>query len=153
MSTLGKAVAIAAKAHMDKTDNGGQAYIMHPIRLVMRLRTRDEELMSIAILHDVIEDSEWTLEMLEHEGFSKRVVNALAMLTHEPEDSYEEYIRKISTNMDAILVKLEDLRDNSDITRLKGLRYKDIERVRKYHKAHVFLTKCLNTNKEIYGQA
>jgi hypothetical protein len=136
---LGKAIAIASTVHHPQKDKGGNAYILHPIRIMMRLRSNDEELMSIAILHDTVEDSEWTLKDLKEVGFSKRVTDALALLTHDPNDSYMEYIKKISTNADAVRVKLEDLRDNSDITRLKGLREKDIERMEKYHRAYLFL--------------
>jgi GTP diphosphokinase / guanosine-3',5'-bis(diphosphate) 3'-diphosphatase len=140
---LGRAIAIASSVHQDQKDKGGHAYILHPIRIMMRLRTDDEELMQIAILHDTIEDSEWTVEQLRKEGFSERVCGALEVLTHIKSDSYEEYIKKISINHDAVVVKLEDLRDNSDITRLKGLRPKDFERIEKYHKAYTFLSKTL----------
>ncbi len=142
---LGKAMAIASKVHETQRDKGGSAYILHPIRVMMRLRTDDEELMAIAVLHDVVEDSkEWTIERLSVEGFSDRVIGALSLLTHRPEDTYEAYVKKIATNRDAVVVKLEDLRDNSDITRLKGLRSKDFERMEKYHRAFLFLRKTLD---------
>ena len=146
---LGKAVSIAARAHEKQTDKGGHTYILHPIRLMQRLRTQDEELMSIAILHDSIEDSSGkvTLDLLRAEGFSERVVHALTLLTHDKSVPYEEYIAAISGNTDATLVKIEDLRDNSDITRLKGLREKDIERLQKYHKAYLFLRGMLEVRK------
>jgi hypothetical protein len=106
---------------------------------MMRLRCDDEELMSIAVLHDVVEDSEVTISDLTDMGFSKRVTDALFLLTHVKGDSYEAYIRKIGTSRDATLVKLEDLRDNSDITRLKGLTEKDHARLMKYNKSFVYL--------------
>ena len=140
MSMLGQAISIAAQAHSNQTDKGGNAYILHPIRLMMRLRTDDQELMQIAILHDVIEDDkEWTIEKLIENGFSKRVTNALTLLTHLSQDSYEEYIKKISTNTDATRVKLEDLKDNSDLSRLKGVTQKDFDRVIKYQKSYTYL--------------
>lgn len=147
---LGRAIAIASTVHEKQTDKGGKAYITHPIRIMMRLRTDDEELMQIAIMHDVIEDShgEWTLDRLREEGFSERVLSALALLTHDPLVKYEDYIRQIATSRDATRVKLEDLRDNSDITRLKGLRPKDFERMEKYHRAHMFLRKTLEAASE-----
>lgn len=147
---LGKAIAIASAVHEAQHDKGGKAYIMHPIRIMMRLRTEDEELMQIAILHDVIEDSAgaWTIERLRETGFSERVCSALTLLTHDPLVKYEDYIRQIATNRDAIRVKMEDLRDNSDITRLKGLRPKDFERMEKYQRAHVFLRKTLEASTE-----
>lgn len=145
---LGKAIAIASKVHETQKDKGGNAYILHPIRVMMRLRTNDEELMQIAILHDVVEDSkEWTLERLREEGFSDRVITALTLLTHNPEESYEDYIKKIATNADSLRIKLEDLRDNSDITRLKGLCGKDFQRMEKYHRAYLFLKNTLENMK------
>lgn len=148
---LGKAIAIASKVHEAQKDKGGHAYILHPIRIMMRLRTNDAELMQIAILHDVVEDSpEWTISKLKLEGFSERVLDALTLLTHEAEDSYEDYVKKISTNPDSTRVKLEDLRDNSDITRLKGLRERDFKRMEKYHRAYLYLRKALE-NMEACG--
>jgi len=144
---LGKAIAIASKVHENQKDKGGHAYILHPIRIMMRLRTNDEELMQIAILHDVVEDSdEWTVDRLLQEGFTGRVLNALKLLTHDSKDTYETYVKQLSTNTDAIRVKLEDLRDNSDITRLKGLRGQDLERMEKYHRAYLFLRKTLENS-------
>lgn len=151
MTMLGTAIAIAAKAHENKSDKGGNAYILHPMRIMLRLRTTDEELMAMAILHDVIEDTDWTLEQLRHAGMSQRVVNALSCLTHPKTESYEAYIKRVSTNMDAIKIKLEDLRDNSDITRLKGLSQEDIERMEKYHKAYTYLINILKTANAVYG--
>lgn len=136
---LGRAIAIASEAHVDVVDRGGKPYILHPIRIMMRLRTSDEELMSMAILHDVVEDSDWTFDKLRAEGFSERVIKGLICLTHIDGESYEDYIERIGTNIDAIEVKMEDLRDNSDITRLKGLSDKDLLRTRKYHRSFLRL--------------
>lgn len=148
---LGLAISIAAQVHESQKDRGGHAYILHPMRIMLRLRTTDEELMQIAILHDVVEDSDgkFTLTRLSELGFSKRVTDALALLTHDKETPYEAYITKIATNVDAIKIKLEDLRDNSDITRLKGLRKKDFERMEKYNKAFVFLKDTLENLKKV----
>ena len=138
---LAKAISIASQSHQDQTDKAGKAYILHPLRLMFRLRTDDEELMQIAVLHDVVEDcSDWSAGELLDAGFSTRVISALILLTHDDFSSYEDYIEKIGTNIDAIRVKKEDLRDNSDITRLKGITEKDLLRVQKYHKAFLRLT-------------
>jgi (p)ppGpp synthase/HD superfamily hydrolase len=141
---LGRAIAIAAQVHAKQTDRGGKAYILHPIRVMMRLRTDDEELMCIAILHDCVEDSngEVTVDSLRFDGFSERVVTGVETLSHREGESYEEYIRRIAVRRDLIKVKKEDLRDNGDITRLKGLRDKDFERMQKYHRAFAFLCKA-----------
>lgn len=130
-----KAMFYAARGHLGQRDRGGHAYILHVMRVAMRLRTNDEELMSIAVMHDLVEDGEITWTELIKAGFSDRVINGLRCLTHQAGDSYDEYIEKMRGNLDALLVKREDLRDNSDITRLKGLRQKDFERMEKYIRA------------------
>lgn len=135
--SFGKAMFIAAREHMNARDKGGHAYILHPMRIAMRLRTSDEELMSIAVLHDVIEDSKVTFDDLRANEFSERVISALKLLTHQKGVSYDEYIERMRGNRDALTIKREDLRDNSDITRLKGISDKDFERMKKYQKAFV----------------
>jgi len=141
---LGKAIALASKTHELQKDKGGKAYILHPIRIMMRLRTEDAELMQIAILHDVVEDApDVSLNDLTVMGFSTRVTDALELLTHDRDVEYQDYVKAVASNYDATRVKLEDLRDNSDITRLKGLRKKDFDRMEKYHRAYLFLKKTL----------
>ena len=137
---LGKAIALAAKAHEDQTDRGDHAYILHPLRMMMRLRTDDDELMAIAVLHDVIEDSDWTLADLVKAGFSDRVIEGVNALTRITNETYDHFIKRCALNKDEKLVKREDLRDNSDITRLKGLRQKDFERLEKYSRAFIYLS-------------
>lgn len=138
---LGIAISIAAKAHLGQIDKGGKPYILHPIRLMDRFQ--DPELKQIAVLHDVCEDTDITLFDLQDLGFSHRVIRALDALTHDSRDSYAEYIDIIAMLEDAILVKLEDLRDNSDITRLKGITPRDLKRMEKYHKAYTKLKEAL----------
>lgn len=147
-----KAMYIAAKAHLGVRDKGGHAYILHPMRIAMRLRTSDEELMSIAILHDVIEDSKITFEDLKAEGFSDRVIYGLRLLTHQKGVSYEDYIDNLRGSRDALRVKREDLRDNSDITRLKGLEEKDFRRMEKYIRAFAKVEKYLKELEEGLNQ-
>jgi guanosine-3',5'-bis(diphosphate) 3'-pyrophosphohydrolase len=146
---FGLAMHIAAREHIHVTDKGGNAYILHPMRIAMRLRTNDEELMSIAIMHDVIEDSKLTFEDLREYGFSDRVIDALKLLTHMKGLSYDDYIDAMKYNRDALLVKREDLRDNSDITRLKGITEKDFDRMKKYQRSFVKVEAYLKAlNKE-----
>lgn len=135
---LNTAIHQATIAHDGQKDRGGHAYILHPLRIMYRLRTGDEELMSIAVLHDSIEDSKGkvTIDSLSALGFSYRVLKALELLTHDPAVDYMDYIRLIQHNPDAVRVKLEDLRDNSDITRLKGLQQKDFDRLARYSIAY-----------------
>lgn len=138
MSTLAKAISIAAQAHFGQVDKSGKAYILHPLHLMNQLMY-DEELAIIAVLHDVVEDSDWELRDLAQAGFSERVINALSCLTHYSHNSYETYIEIICGNQDAITVKRKDLEHNSCITRLKGVRPKDLARIEKYHKAFLKL--------------
>jgi len=141
MKLLAKAIEIAVKAHEGQFDKGGKPYILHPLYLMNQLMF-DTKLAQIAVLHDVVEDSDVTLEDLEEYGFSYRVIFALKLLTHQKDQSYSEYIDKISGNYDAIRVKRKDLEHNSDITRLKGISPKDLERMEKYHRAFILLGKA-----------
>lgn len=140
-SLLGLAIAIVAEAFKDKIDNGGQPYILHCL-YVMNKTQGDEERKIIAVLHDLLEDCspEWSADRLASLGFSIRIITALDLLTHKKgEDYLDVYIKKIATNPDAREVKLRDLEHNSMITRLKGLREKDIDRLVKYQRAYVYL--------------
>ena len=135
---LSKAISLATEAHEGVYDRGGKPYILHPLHLMTELLF-DTALATIAVLHDVVEDSPITLGDLKSIGFSPRVLAALSLLTHLPEDSYDVYIDKICTSYDAIRVKRKDLEHNSDITRLKGVTGKDLLRIAKYHKAFLKL--------------
>ena len=137
---LAVAIVLAAEGFKHITDKSGEPYILHCLRVMNNLHTRDKELQIIAILHDAIEDGITTIARLHELGFSQRVIAALILLSHDKKVPYEEYIRAIATNNDARLVKLADLKDNSDITRLKGLRNKDFDRVEKSHKAYIYLS-------------
>jgi guanosine-3',5'-bis(diphosphate) 3'-pyrophosphohydrolase len=139
--TLAIAIALAAEGFKDKVDKAGEPYILHCLRVMNNLHTRDKELQSIAILHDVVEDRVATLHDLRVLKFSERVIEAVMLLTHPAGMEYQKYIRRLADNEDARLVKLADLRDNSDITRLKGLTKKDMERMEKYHQAYTYLSK------------
>jgi len=134
---LAKAISIVSQAFAKKLDKGGNPYILHCLHVMNQMPQTDYELMSIAVLHD---HTNWTFQMLRDEGFSERVVNAVSCLTHDHNVSYDDYIKIISTNKDARLVKLADLRHNSDITRLKGLRKVDHERLEKYCRSYVYLS-------------
>jgi len=139
MANLGRAIEIAVSAHAGQTDKGGKPYILHPMWVMNKVRHLGEAYMIAAILHDVPEDTEWTIDMLIEEGFSIEVITALMYLTHSEEDSYEDYIKNLSRSKIAKAVKLRDLEHNSKITRLKGLRKKDFDRLAKYHKAYTYL--------------
>lgn len=142
MNNLSKAISITAVAFEDKLDRGGVPYIMHCLHvmdIIGKKTDKDPEMMCIAVMHDLIEDTEWTLTDLESAGFSKRIVDGVAAMTHDPYESYDEYIEVISKNPDARMIKLVDIKHNSDIHRMKGLTEKDFARQVKYHKAYAFL--------------
>lgn len=136
---LALAINVATKAHQGQYDKGGKPYILHPLHLMNQLMF-DPQLATIAVLHDVVEDSDYTINTLRVMGFSKRVTDAVSLLTHMPHQKYHEnYIADIATNYDAIRVKRKDLQHNSCITRLKGVTPKDHLRMEKYNKAFLFL--------------
>src|SRR5688572_12689020 len=112
MATLEDAIAIAAQAHRRQKDKAGAAYILHPLRLMMRMKTESEKIA--AILHDVVEDTGWTIEMLRDQDFSEEVLEAVECLTKREGESYEEFIERAGTNPVARRVKIADLEDNMD---------------------------------------
>lgn len=128
-----KAMKIAFEAHKNQTDKSGIPYIYHPIHLAEQMD--DEESVTVALLHDVVEDTDWTLEQLKAEGFSNVVITALSYLTHDDSVPYMEYIIKIAENPIAKKVKLADLKHNSDLLRLDYVNDKAKKRVEKYKRA------------------
>jgi (p)ppGpp synthase/HD superfamily hydrolase len=138
---LGIAIAIAAKGFENKTDKAGEPYILHCLRVMNGVDQNDKELMAMAVLHDVVEDGVCTINDLISHGFSQRVLIGVITLTHNKDVSYDDYIKHISACPDAVKVKLADLKDNSNITRLKGLTKKDFDRMEKYHRSYTYLSK------------
>lgn len=130
---LGKVLVLATNAHAGQFDKGGKPYILHPLAVMALLNSDDEELQCIALLHDVIEDTKTTWIQLREIGCTDRVINAVDALTKMPGQSYDEYKEKVFSNKDAMLVKMADLRHNTDIRRLKGVSQKDIDRLAKYN--------------------
>jgi len=135
---LALAIKIASGVHYGQFDRGKKPYILHPLFLMNQLLF-DTQLATIAVLHDVVEDSDITIEYLTYVGFSKRVTDALELLTHDPEDDYPTYINKMKDNYDVIRIKRKDIDHNSRTTRLKGVSDKDTARIVKYHKAFLIL--------------
>jgi len=138
-SVLAKAIAIASEKHMGAFDKGGMPYILHPLRVMSFLKSEDMELMAIAVLHDVVEDTDTTYEYLREMGMTERIIEGVRALTKIPGETTDEYKAKIKSSKDAILVKMADLRHNSDIRRLKGVTEKDVKRIEKYHKFYLEL--------------
>lgn len=138
-----RAIEIALDAHRNQKDKNGQPYILHVMRVGLRGRTDDEKI--IGFLHDVVEDSHWTFEMLASEGFSEKILTALKCLTKKSEDEpYEEFISRVKTNQLAISVKLNDLEDNMDVRRMENVHEKDMKRLNKYLKAYKELAELKN---------
>lgn len=136
---LGKVLVLATNAHAGQFDKGGNPYILHPLKVMHYLKTDDEELQCIALLHDVIEDTKTTWDDLRAIGCTNRVIDAVVALTKMPGQSYEEYKLGVFANPDAMKVKMADLRHNTDIRRLKGVSEKDIERMAKYNRFYLEL--------------
>jgi (p)ppGpp synthase/HD superfamily hydrolase len=136
---LSKMITLATELHAGQYDKGGRPYILHPLTVMHRLRTDDEELQCIAVGHDLLEDTDIGQESLRRLGFSERVVKGIACLTKYPGEDEAQYREAVRANPDAVRVKMEDLRHNSDIRRLKGVRPKDIERMVRYHEFYLEL--------------
>jgi len=130
---LGKMLVLATNKHAGQFDRGGAPYILHPLKVMHYLKSTDEELMCIALGHDMIEDTDATYQELRDAGMSERVIAGITALTKIPGETYEEYKAKVFANIDAMLVKKEDLRHNTDVRRLKGVSEKDIARMTKYN--------------------
>ena len=130
---LGKVLVLATNAHAGQFDRGGKPYILHPLKVMHYLKTDDEELQCIALLHDVVEDTDTSWKDLEAIGCTERVLNAVRALTKLPGQTYDEYKEVVFANGDAMRVKLCDLRHNTDIRRLKGVTQKDVDRITKYN--------------------
>jgi (p)ppGpp synthase/HD superfamily hydrolase len=138
MATVEDAVSIAARAHRGQKDKAGAPYLLHPLRMMLRMET--EAAMMAAVLHDVVEDTEWTLERLREAGFSGEVLEAVDCLTHREGESYEEFVERVRTNPIARQVKIADLEDNMNVRRINQLGPRDLERLEKYHRAWRVLT-------------
>jgi (p)ppGpp synthase/HD superfamily hydrolase len=129
---LDKMLHIAVNAHHGQFDKGGNPYILHPLKVMHYLKSDDEELMCMALGHDVIEDTDVTYQDLRDAGISERVIEGLKCLTKQRGQTYDEYKTAVFGNVDAMKVKMADLRHNTDIRRLKGVTEKDIARIAKY---------------------
>lgn len=128
-----KAIRLAYEAHHGQVDKCGLPYVFHPYHLAEQMET--EETVTAALLHDVVEDTDYTLEDLAEMGFPRSVLDALALLTHDPKVPYLEYVAALRKNPIAKAVKLADLAHNSDLTRLGHVTEKDLERAAKYRQA------------------
>ena len=138
MAILERAILIAAQAHLGQRDKGGAPYILHPLRMMMRMESEDA--MMAAVLHDVVEDSDWTLEQLRGEGFSEEVLQAVDCLTRRDDESYDEFVARAQANPIAHRVKIADLEDNMNVKRIGEMTPRDLARIKEYHRAWRALT-------------
>ncbi len=137
VNELDKAIAIACKAHEGQVDKAGQPYILHPLRLMLLIINQNERIT--AVLHDVVEDSDVSLKDLKAEGFSEDILEAINCLSKKTGENYDDFILRISKNDLASAVKIEDIKDNLDVTRIDNLSDEDLTRIKKYHRALKFL--------------
>lgn len=136
---LNKALDIAYKAHWGQTDKAGAPYKLHLTRVALHCQTEDEKI--VALLHDVVEDTSMTLEELKAQGFSDEVLAALKCLTQIEDEDYQTFIQRVATNPLAVKVKIQDLKDNMDLSRLDGKPHWKMET---YKKALDYLERCSN---------
>jgi (p)ppGpp synthase/HD superfamily hydrolase len=143
---LSLAISIASKAFEGLLDRGGRPYILHCLWVMNKVRHLGPKYMIVAVLHDLIEDTFWTIEMLRGIGFPEDVLEAIDLLTHKDDLPYNFYIMLLSENQISRAVKMRDLEHNSKITRLKDIRMRDLARIEKYHKSYKFLKDIDNEN-------
>jgi len=132
-----KALNLAFEAHKDQLDKSGIPYIFHPFHLAEQMS--DEYSTCVALLHDVVEDSKYTINDLIKLEFPNPVIEAVMVLSHSKNVPYFDYIKEVKNNPIATKVKIEDLKHNSDVTRLSKINNDDIKRLEKYKKALLIL--------------
>ena len=135
---LETALKVAVEAHFGQRDKGGRPYIFHPLRVAAGCSGKAKV---AALLHDTVEDTSVTFEQLAELGIDGEILAAVKLLTHDKSVPYLDYVRNVRENSIAREVKLSDLRDNMDITRLGSLTDEDLERLRKYREAYMILNR------------
>lgn len=143
MSNLERAIEIAVSAHKGQTDKGGHPYILHPLRVMISLESQAEKI--VGVLHDVVEDSDWTFADLENEGFPVDVIDALKSVTkneseHGSDEGYFRFVERAKLNPIGARVKIADLQDNLDISRIPELDESAMQRINKYKRSLEILT-------------
>jgi (p)ppGpp synthase/HD superfamily hydrolase len=134
MNDLERAIAIAVEAHAGQRDKSGAPYVLHPLRVMLSVPSNDERI--VAVLHDVCEDcTGWTFERLRAEGFSERILTALNSVTKRDGEAYEDFVRRAADNPIGRAVKLADMKDNCNLSRISSPTERDFARIEKYKKA------------------
>lgn len=143
---LENAIILASSAHKDQLDKAGAPYILHPLRCMMEIlsTTGDYEMAAAMVMHDVVEDTNVSIQnMRELNLFNSRIIQLVNYLTRKEGESYTEFIRRCSTNVDASRLKMADLNDNKNLDRLSEITEKDIARWEKYSKAYILLDRVV----------
>ncbi len=137
---LEKAIEIVVKAHKGQVEKAGMPYVTHLFSVMNRGQSLNEKI--VGVLHDLIEDTDWTLDMLRNEGFNEEIVEAVRCITKLSDDEdYDIYIERVKSNNLALRVKLHDLQDNMNVMRKDQLKEKDMVRLNKYLKTYQILLK------------
>lgn len=145
MSTLARAITIAAFAHQNQVDLGGAPYMLHLMRVMLKAHSQEEQI--VAILHDLLEDTDWTLAQVAEEGFAPEILHSLDRVTHRKGESYPDYIARVKVDPVAAKVKLADMLDNLDLMRMPTLSTEDLERAAKYHRHSLELMQVLEKSR------
>lgn len=135
---LEKAAMICLTKHSGQTDKAGKAYFIHPMRVAMACATDEQRI--VAMLHDTIEDTDITADILLENGFPRHIVDAILSLTRQPGETYEQFVERCSLNPIGRQVKLRDIEDNMNLLRLNSVDEHSIARLNRYIKAHRFLS-------------
>lgn len=137
MPTLEDAIQLATKAHQGQVDKAGEVYILHPLRVMFAVE--GESARIVAVLHDVVEDSDYSFDDLREMGYSDDILTALDCLTRRDDESYEQFVDRAKQNPIARHVKLADIEDNMDVRRLSQITEKDLNRLQRYRHAWAIL--------------
>lgn len=140
---LEKAIQLAATAHAGQRDKAGVPYILHPLRIMSHCKTQTQKIA--AILHDTVEDTEVTLQSLRDDGFSEEIIAIVDRLTRRDDETYMQFIDRLSDNPDAVVVKMMDILDNMDLSRLSTITETDKSRLKRYQKAFIKLQTIYNS--------
>ena len=139
MPSLEDAISLAAEAHRSQKDKAKAPYILHPLRVMLRMETETDRI--VAVLHDVVEDSEVTVSDLKRAGYSEEILEAIKYLTSSKEEEYEQFIERVKGNTLAVKIKIADLEDNLNFERIKEPNEDDMRRYEKYRRALATLRK------------
>jgi guanosine-3',5'-bis(diphosphate) 3'-pyrophosphohydrolase len=137
MASLERAVEIAATAHSGQVDKAGQPYLLHPLRIMLALQTESERIA--AVLHDVVEDTPWTLDQLRAQGFAEEVLTAVDALTRRKDEDYMDFVRRAAADPIGRRVKRQDVLDNLDLSRIAAPTARDFEPLERYRQALAIL--------------